>query len=296
MGKEAISLGNILVNVNILPDNMLDVSITTPERGTIHYAQITAEQAGMNVQELIGDMADTALEGTGRHLTEPFHARNLHGADLRQIFERYIERKRYLTQHPVGTADASIYEGACKEAEVWLQKCGYSLDDERITDLINGDRQIYRQESDSLYRTDRDFLVISAEPFFLCGIKGYLVGWSHDNDTWGNRISSQLLFVPELSVWSDAAKNNVVTAKSLPGYPRRFRYMIAAMDGPKVLLHSNTTTENGTTTESGKWESLGSFSMMYMDMYDLINSWQRNIDDSKLSKDSLKALHTIIGK
>lgn len=294
MSKESISLGAALVRVDILPDNMLDVSITTEKYDTVHYTQTTAEQTGMRIQELIEDLADAALENTGRRLIYPFHARNLHGADLQSIFEEYIERKRYLAQHTDQTADTLILKGACKEAEMWLKKCGYNLDEERITELVNGDRQVYRQESDTLYRTDRDILVISADPFFLYGVKGYLVGWSHDNDTWENNITSQLLFVPELSAWSDAAKNNVMTARGLPGYPRRFRYMIAAMDGPKVLLHSNMATE--TESENGRWESVGSYLTMYVKMYDLINTWQRNIDDSKLTEDSLKAFHTIIGK
>ena len=296
MDKETISLGAVLVRADILPDNMLDVSITTEKYDTVHYTQTTAEQTGMRVQELIESLADTALDGTGRQMIDPFYARNLHGADLQSFFEKYIERKRYLTQHPDRTADTLICEGACEEAEVWLKKCGYNLGEERITELVNGERQIYRQEADTLYRTDKDILVISADPFFLQGVKGYLVGWSHDNDAWENNITSQLLFVPELSAWSETARNNAVTAKGLPGYPRRFRYRIAAMDGPKVLLHSNTVTETESEAGSERWESIGSYLTMYVEMYDLINTWQRNIDDSKLTEDSLKAFHTIIGR
>ena len=68
MAKEKITLSSITVDAEILPNNTLDVYISTEGSSGAHYKGLTAAAVGANVQDLIECLAETDLEGTGRML------------------------------------------------------------------------------------------------------------------------------------------------------------------------------------------------------------------------------------
>ena len=96
MAKEKITLSSITVDTQILPNNTLDVYISTEGSSGAHYKGLTAAAVGANVQELIECLAETNLEGTGRRLANPFQGKSLNGSTLRKMFTHYIERMREL--------------------------------------------------------------------------------------------------------------------------------------------------------------------------------------------------------
>lgn len=161
------------------------------------------------------------------------------------MFTHYIERMRELQTMPAGSVDSIQCAGECTEATKWLKLCGININTARITDLLNGHRKVFQQSIDLLKSTDNDFVVISADTFTLDNIEGYLVGWITDNEEDEDNLTSYLLFIPVLSMWSDTIRKDVLFVEGLEDRPDTFYYDMAAMDGPKVVLYSSVDTESG---------------------------------------------------
>ena len=290
MAKEKIALSSITVDAEILPNNTLDVYISTETGSGSHYPSLTAEAVGTNVQDLIECLAEASLEGTDRVLTQPFHARNIHGNELKKMFIHYIKRMREVQSLPADSMDSIRGAGECTEAEKWLKLCGINMNAARITDLLNGHRKVFRQSIDLLKSTDNDFVIISADTFTLDGIDGYLVGWIMDNEEDENNLTSYLLFVPVLNMWSDKARKDVLFAEGLEDRPDKFYYDMAAMNGPKVILYSSMNTE------SGQWEKTKAYAALTDKMLDYLNSASREISEDDLQGNSMEALKEIVEK
>lgn len=289
MEKKNITLSAISVDVEIQPDNTLDAYISTEGSSGAHYQNVSAEAVAENVQDLIECLAEAALENTDRCLAETFPSCNLRGGQLQSGFERYLEHRRYLYEHGSDAPESAHLKGACEEAEKWLGACGCCLDEARITDLVKGYRKPYQHSMDLLKATDQDYVFISAETFQLSGVCGYLVGWLSDNEEDEDNIDAYLLFVPVLNAWCDDAKRDVLFVEGLEDRPECFHYAMAAMDGPKVVLHHETDTDSGT------WDSMKLCADLQLAMSECTNSWSRCIDEDILDGDSEQALSEIVG-
>lgn len=290
MAKDKITLSSITVDAEILPNNTLDVYISTETGSGSHYPSLTVEAVGANVQDLIECLAEASLEGTDRVLAQPFHAKNIHGNELKRMFIHYIKRMREVQNLPADSMDSIRGAGECTEAEKWLKLCGINMNAARITDLLNGHRKVFRQSMDLLKSTDNDFAIISADTFTLDDIDGYLVGWMMDNEEDEDNLTSYLLFVPVLNMWSDKARKDVLFAEGLEDRPDKFYYDTAAMDGPKVVLYSSVDTE------SGRWEKTRTYAALVDKMLDYLNGASREISEDDLQGNSMEALKEITEK
>ena len=87
MEKKNIPLSAISVDVEIQPDNTLDVYISTEGSSGAHYQNVSAEAVGENVQDLIECLAEAALEDTDRCLVESKKQEGMRGvsAPMRMI-------------------------------------------------------------------------------------------------------------------------------------------------------------------------------------------------------------------
>lgn len=287
MTKEKITLSSITVDAQILPNNTLDAYISTEGSSGAHYKGMTAAAVGANVQELIECLAETNLEGTGRRLANPFQGKSLNGSTLRKMFTHYIERMRELQVLPADSADSIRCAGECAEATKWLKLCGINMNAARITDLLNGHRKVFQQSIDLLKSTDNDFVIISADTFTLDNVEGYLVGWITDNEEDEDNLTSYLLFVPVLSMWSDEARKDVLFVEGLEDRPDKFYYDMAAMDGPKVVLYSSVDTE------SGQWNTTAACATLVDKMSDYLNDASHEISEDNLQENSMEALREI---
>ena len=227
------------------------------------------------------------MEGTGRRLANPFHGKSLNGSTLRKMFTHYIERMRELQILPADSVDSIRCAGECTEAAKWLKLCGINMNTARITDLLNGHRKVLQQSIDLLKSTDNDFLIISADTFTLDNIEGYLVGWITDNEEDEDNLTSYLLFVPVLSMWSDEARKDVLFVEGLEDRPDKFYYDMAAMDGPKVVLYSSVDTE------SGQWNTTAACATLVDKMSDYLNDASHEISEDNLQENSMEALREI---
>lgn len=168
-----------------------------------------------------------------------------------------------------------------------MKLCGINMNTARITDLLNGHRKVFQQSIDLLKSTDNDFVIISADTFTLDNIEGYLVGWITDNEEDEDNLTSYLLFVPVLSMWSDEARKDVLFVEGLEDRPDKFYYDMAAMDGPKVVLYSSVNTE------SGQWNTTTACATLIDKMSDYLNDASREISEDNLLENSMEALREI---
>ena len=146
---------------------------------------------------------------------------------------------------------------------------------------------MFQQSIDLLKSTDNDFVIISADTFTLDNVEGYLVGWITDNEEDEDNLTSYLLFVPVLSMWSDEARKDVLFVEGLEDRPDKFYYDMAAMDGPKVVLYSSVDTE------SGQWNTTAACATLVDKMSDYLNDASHEISEDNLQENSMEALREI---
>ena len=289
MSKENIQLTTIDVDVQILPDNTLDLYLSTAGSSGEHYVGITPEQVGDHVAGLIDCLADAQEGMEERELIHSGYRTDLREDLLLKQFSHYIDRKRYNISHPSDSQDGLYTAGECAEAEKWLSLCGVNLDYERIMDLVNYRREPFQLKFDLLKNTDDDFAIMSADTYTLGDINGHLVLWMTDNEEDEDNITANILFVPELSVWSEAAKQDVLYAEGLEDTPSAMDYAMAAATGPKVVLSTMLATEHG------PWDSMSIYQDAFQELRRYTDNKAKTIPAEDLDFHSEQSLMEILG-
>ena len=72
-----IVLSPISIDLEICPDNTLDVYLATEGSSGTHYVGLSAADVATHVQDLIECMAEAYLDGTGRQLIIPWRRSRL---------------------------------------------------------------------------------------------------------------------------------------------------------------------------------------------------------------------------
>ena len=100
-----------------------------------------------------------------------------------------------------------------------------------------------------------------------------------------------------IDMWSDTARKDVLFVEGLEDRPDTFYYDMAAMDGPKVVLHSSVDAE------SGQWNTTAACATLVDKMLDLVdkmsdylNGASCEISEDNLKENSMEALREIMGK
>lgn len=209
--------------------------------------------------------------------------------DVFHEFRHYIERKKYNNQQLCGSPDELFSAGECWEAERWLKLLGVNLDDDRIKALTEERRLPFSLDLDLLKATDDDFALITANSYMLGDIKGYLVAWLSDNEEDQDNIGGYILFVPELQLWSESARESVLYANGLEEMPNEFDYGLAALDGPKVSLFSFSSTDHG------PWKEMSAYKTLSEKLNSFLLSDDRTISCGTWDFRSEVALNEILG-
>lgn len=289
MNKENIQLTTIDVDVQILPDNTLDLYLSTPSSSGEHHVGLTPEQVGDHVAGLIDCLADAQDGMEDRKLIRSGCRTELREDLLFRQFSHYIDRKRYNLQQPSNSQDGLYTAGECAEAEKWLALYGVNLEYSRIMDLANYRREPFQLDFDLLKNTDDDFAIISANAYTLGDIKGYLVLWITDNEEDEDNIIANILFVPELSAWSETAKRDVLYAEGLEDTPSAIDYAMVAANGPKVILSTMLATENG------PWKDMSIYQDAFQELRRYADSKSRTISGEEIDFPGEQSLREILG-
>ena len=289
MNKKNIKLDTIDVDVQILPDNTLDLYLSTPSSGGEHYIGVTPEQVGDHVAGLIDCLADAQEGMEERELIHSGCHTDLREDLLLKQFSHYIDRKRYNINHPSDSQDGLYTAGECAEAEKWMSLYGINLDYARVMDLVNYRREPFQLSFDLLKNTDDDFVVISADVYTLGEVKGYLVLRMTDDEEDEDNITANILFVPELSVWSEDAKQDVLYAEGLEDTPSAMDYAMAAATGPKVVLSTMLATEHG------PWDSMSIYQDAFQELRRYTDNKSKTIPAEDLDFQGEQALMEILG-
>ena len=186
--------------------------------------------------------------------------------DVFHEFRHYIEQKKYNIQQLSDSQDTLHNAGECKEAEIWLKLFGVNLDDNRVRELTEGRRLPFSLDLDLLKATDNDFVLITANSYVLGNIRGYLVAWLNDNKEELDNIDGYILFVPELKLWSESAKKNILRSNELKEVPKEFDYALAALEGPKVSLFSFSSTDHG------PWKTMSTYKTLSKKLHFFLSS------------------------
>lgn len=288
MSKENIQLTTIDVDVQILPDNTLDLYLSTPSSSGEHYIGVTPEQVGDHVAGLIDCLADAQEGMEDRELVHSGCRTELREDLLFKQFSHYIDRKRYNMNQPSDSQDGLYTAGECTEAEKWLALYGVNLEYARIMDLVNYHRKPFQLNFDLLKNTDNDFAVISADTYRLGETKGYLVLWMTDNEEDEDNIIANILFVPELSVWSESAKRDVLYAEGLEDTPSAMDYAMAAATGPKIILSTMLATEYG------PWENMSVYRDAFQELHRYADSKNKIVPEEDLDFQGKQSLSEIL--
>lgn len=144
---EKITLSSISIDLEICPDNTLDVWLSTDGSSGAHYTGLSAADVATNVQELIECMAEAYLEGTGRKLATTASKENAESEELKMDYKKYIQEQEAAARDAFQNHKATVVQSDENFLILdWRNVSGsgehfvrYILDIERGMLVISGD-------------------------------------------------------------------------------------------------------------------------------------------------------------